>query len=86
MTGFRVIRKWSEPHRTPLGVDVPGLRCEYEAGFWEGPLEPGQVGQRVTRRVLDRVSYSPSGHVLGMANTAPSVSYYSQLKKSLGLH
>lgn len=82
---FRIIRKWAEPRKTFTGADVAGACCEYEAAFWDGPLSSGQAGKRVTRVISDRVAYRPDGTPFGMMNTAPSVSYYGQLKKAMGL-
>lgn len=75
---FKLLRKWSEPRKTFTGETVPGLHCEYEAEFWD-------EGRRVRRVVRDRVAYRPDGSVIGMANTARSVSYFSALSKAMGV-
>jgi hypothetical protein len=67
--------------------------CEYTATLWEGPLRSGDKGRSITTRCADRVVVQrlkkDDGSVLvrrSMANTSPSVSYYGQLSKRMGLH
>lgn len=81
MTGkppFRFLRKWVEVERLCDGSERLVTHCEYEAGFWEGPTEPGEVGRYVKFKCRDTVTPH------GLLNTAPSVSYYSALVKALG--
>lgn len=79
---FKFIRQWKEVP-TDGSTGQPTVCFEYEASFWEGPLEVGQQGRRYTQRVIDRVKYDDDGLFAGFANTAPNVSYYSALKKAL---
>ncbi len=77
---FRFLRKWKGelPGLTPSAKPVPVVHCEYEASFWEGPEQSGQVGRRRTVRCSD--TFIPkSGRFV---NTSPSVSYYDQLRKA----
>lgn len=65
---FRFIRK----RKTSTGVE-----CEYEASFWEGPLNAGESGRYVRTRISD---FYANGR---FANTSPGVSYYSELLRAV---
>lgn len=76
---FRFLGKREVEERDRLGRPMKVTHCEYEASFWEGPSEPGQIGRYVRHRVSDTY-FNAKGRFL---NTAPSVSYYDQLRRAV---
>jgi hypothetical protein len=77
---FRFIRKWTvEECARPDGPTHKVLCAEYEASFWEAPVEPGEVGYYYKRRCVARWKGRR------WSNACPSVSYYSKLCKAAGV-
>lgn len=63
---FRIIRRWTE-----AGVK----HVEYEADFWEGPVEAGGVGgYRTIRATVNEHNVR--------AFVSPSVSFWSELQRA----
>jgi hypothetical protein len=65
---FNFLRKWRVKEES---------HCEYEASFWEGPIYAGQKGR------YRRVKCHDIWNGKKFLNTAPNVSYYSQLVKAV---
>lgn len=83
---FRLLSRSEVEHVSPVFGKYIATRVEYEAAFWEGPIEAGQQGKRVVHRCADEWTPEPKvddrvipGRFL---NTAPSVNYYSALRKA----
>lgn len=70
---FKLLKTWRD-ERADGGKSA--LKIRYSAGFWFGPLEPGEQGEYRAVVTEDRAI---NGRWL---NTSPAVSYYSQLPKA----
>lgn len=78
---FRFLSKRIETYYDPFtGKHRKLVVLQYEASFWEGPIEAGKVGRYVTRR-CDDIFFPDRRRFL---NTAPSVSYFSSLLAAVG--
>lgn len=73
-----------------------GDSVTYEARFWEAPVEAGQNGRYVVRKLHDRIVPRYKSECVGgvwrlrkvgdkLLNTARNVSYYQALEKALGI-